>query len=172
MNCLAVYAETKSFFTPSSDCENQIIHHINIAQKKVDVAIYSLTHWRIAQSLQQAKQRNVAVRILADKRQAGIRRSKVFSLFLAGVNVRVHSYKQKQHNKFAIFDGKTVVTGSYNWTLTASNHNTENCIFIYNEPKTIQDYQNYFEYLWEKNSDNNSTNWFNLQLEKGRENDI
>jgi phosphatidylserine/phosphatidylglycerophosphate/cardiolipin synthase-like enzyme len=33
-------------------------------------------------------------------------------------------------NKFAVFDGKLVLTGSFSWTTSADNYNFENAIFV------------------------------------------
>lgn len=37
------------------------------------------------------------------------------------------------HDKFAIFDNKTVLVGSYNWTYSAEYHNSESVVIISNE---------------------------------------
>ena len=50
------------------------------------------------------------------------------------------------HHKFAIFDGKLLVTGSYNWTDSAERVNHENVLFV-DDPAVIQRYQAHFERL-------------------------
>ncbi len=51
------------------------------------------------------------------------------------------------HNKFAIIDSGVVITGSYNWTISASNNNQENLLII--ESKLVVDnYKNEFNKLW------------------------
>ena len=50
------------------------------------------------------------------------------------------------HNKFAIFDGKHVESGSYNWTDSATKSNAENCMFFEQEDKV---FTKQFNYLWE-----------------------
>jgi phosphatidylserine/phosphatidylglycerophosphate/cardiolipin synthase-like enzyme len=51
------------------------------------------------------------------------------------------------HNKFAIFDGKLMVTGSYNWTASAEKYNYENAVFI-TDPTAIDQYQKEFNEIW------------------------
>lgn len=51
------------------------------------------------------------------------------------------------HNKFAIIDSAVVLTGSYNWTVTASNKNQEN-ILIIESKVVVSDYQIEFNKLW------------------------
>ena len=56
------------------------------------------------------------------------------------------------HNKFAIFDGKLMVTGSYNWTNNAERFNYENAIFI-TDPNIIKQYQREFDTMWRTSPD-------------------
>lgn len=51
------------------------------------------------------------------------------------------------HNKFCIFDGSILITGSYNWTYSAENRNAEN-IIITDEGNVCEDYTKYFTDLW------------------------
>lgn len=52
------------------------------------------------------------------------------------------------YNKFAIFDKKLLITGSYNWTDNAEHFNYENAIFI-SDPGTITQYQKEFDRIWD-----------------------
>jgi phosphatidylserine/phosphatidylglycerophosphate/cardiolipin synthase-like enzyme len=54
------------------------------------------------------------------------------------------------HNKFAVIDNAVILTGSYNWTISASNCNQENILII--ESKLVSNnYQNEFNKLWKSN---------------------
>jgi hypothetical protein len=50
------------------------------------------------------------------------------------------------HNKFCILDGKTVITGSYNWTLRAAHRNEEN-ITVSDDPALVADFTEQFHAL-------------------------
>jgi competence ComEA-like helix-hairpin-helix protein len=52
------------------------------------------------------------------------------------------------HNKFAVIDSKIVITGSYNWTASASTRNDENLLVIDDE-EVILRFRKQFENLWE-----------------------
>ena len=43
----------------------------------------------------------------------------------AGIAVKVDRTEHHMHHKFAVVDGKSVVTGSYNWTKSAAEFNQE-----------------------------------------------
>ncbi|UOQ50691.1 phospholipase D-like domain-containing protein [Hymenobacter cellulosivorans] len=50
------------------------------------------------------------------------------------------------HEKFAVFDDRKVVLGSYNWTYAAERHNHES-IIVSNDPNLIKQYQIRFRHL-------------------------
>ncbi len=131
------------YFTPGTDCENNIIREIKNADK-IDIAVYSITNENITDAIIAAHKRGANVRIVSDKLQSRGKHSRVDELRAAGVPVLINKKHKIEHNKFAIFDNQTVVTGSYNWTTSATKYNSENCVFIdYPTP-----YVNRFEYLW------------------------
>ena len=151
-----IKAETEVYFTPSKDCENLIISEIQQAQKNIDIAIYSFTHKRIAKALIKAHKNGISIRLLAQKSGKD---SKAIALFNRGLDVQVNNKYSYLHDKFAIFDNARVITGSYNWTRHASNNNSENCLLIKKEDKTIKAYQDRFIKLWQENNKEESNNW-------------
>lgn len=158
--------ETEVRFTPSAECEQGIIKLIDEADSSVDVAVYSITNDNLVKALQRAQNRGVKLRILTDRLQAAGKYSKVPEMYKSGLNVRVNTVNKIEHNKFAVFDGEKVVTGSYNWTTSATRNNSENCLFILQKNNTVEDYQSRFNELWQKNSFVKSDEWFKKRLEK------
>lgn len=143
------------YFSPSHDCENQIIAGFNNAQKDVVVSVYSINNPRIVPAMIAAKKRGVSLRVLTDRVQAAGKSSRVLELLNAGVNIRVHSKHKIEHNKFAVFDDKRAISGSYNWTEPASEVNSENCV-VMPETNAIAAYKKRFEQLWELNTQEKS----------------
>lgn len=148
------------FFSPSQKCENQLVELIDGSSQTIDAAVYSINNTNIVDALKKAHKRGVKIRILTDRMQASGKSSKVRELHDGGINIRVHSKHKIEHNKFAIFDGKTASTGSYNWTNPATKKNSENCVFFTDDVKVITDYQNRFNYLWQVNTKKASEEWF------------
>lgn len=133
------------YFTPGSDCENNIISEIN-KSKEIDIAVYSITNINIYNALLEAKNRNVKIRIITDRQQSKIKGALYNDLKSNGFNIVKSKIHRIEHNKFAIFDDKRIVSGSYNWTNSATKVNSENCIF-FDEPNS--EYTDRFQYLWE-----------------------
>lgn len=142
-------AGTEVYFTPSCDCENRIVSLIQEAQKQIDVAVYAINNDAIVEALKSAHNRGVQIRILTDRTQAGQKNSKVKELEQTGIPLIRHKKYRVQHDKFAIFDKQRAVTGSYNWTNSASRKNAENCFFF--SDRNVKKYDKRFENLWQMN---------------------
>lgn len=133
------------YFTPSTDCEKNIVKAINDANK-MDIAVYSITNLAITNSLIAAHDRGATIRIITDRSQAKGKGSLVSKIKAAGIPVLTNHKHKIEHNKFAVFDDKHIVSGSYNWTTNASKYNSENCIFFDQQNK---EFTHRFEYLWD-----------------------
>ncbi len=124
-------------FSPNSGIETALIAAIEDSVKTIEIAMFSFFSKPIAEALLRAKERGVAVRIVMDKSQTGT--SKLDEWFawhgfdlrlLRGPdNTRDPRY-QKMHNKFAIFDGKVLSSGSFNYSTRAETLSFENVNFF------------------------------------------
>ena len=137
-------AHIEALFTPGTECEDRIIAEINRATT-IDIAVYSITNPKIANAIIAAHRRGARVRIITDRTMAGHKSSMIDELVVAGIPVRVNRRHKIEHNKFAVFDNRHMVTGSYNWTTAATKYNSENCIFL---THPAQEYSKRFETLW------------------------
>ena len=156
-SCLA---KVDVYFSPSKSCESQILSAISQAQTTIDAAVYTFTHKQIAKALYQAHERGVNIRLLTDKKQSDYYASVIPSLFRKGIPIKVNTEYNIEHNKFAIFDKKKLITGSYNWTFSASNYNSENCMVITQENKILTAFQERFNELWNIYDQEKSNRWF------------
>lgn len=166
--CLPCLAKVDIKFTPSNDCEDSIIHYINDSKNTIDIAVYSINNDRIVTALKQAHNRGVKLRILTDKLQASAKSSKAIDLYKYGINIKVNSKHKIEHNKFAIYDTKVASTGSFNWTNSATNKNSENCLFLIQDEISVGKYRERFEKLWALNSQQKSDNWFSLRNKQSK----
>jgi len=138
------------YFSPRGGATSAVVSEIKKAKDSIDVAIYSFTSRRIARALIQAHRRGVKVRVVADEGSARSRNSVLPFLESVGIPVR---YKRGSggglmHNKYAVIDGKTVITGSFNWTVSAERRNDENLLVIKGLPAVVKAYEENFERLW------------------------
>lgn len=142
------------FFSGDTDLEAVVVGEIDAASSTVDVAIYTFTAENIQNALIDAAGRGVAVQVVMDARQttdpanegqAAVR----INLREAGVPVRTAEGFNGGilHHKFVVIDDGTVVTGSYNFTLSANNANDEN-LLVLNDPNLARAYDEAFQDLW------------------------
>lgn len=139
----------ESFFSPNGGIAARIVQEIQRARTSIDIAIYSFTRDEIADALIAAKNRGVAIRILADSEQAPGVGSEIARLEAAGFQLKRTPGLNGgiMHNKFAIFDNQVLLTGSYNWSTSAETRNFENAVFI-RDASVISAYQANFNSIW------------------------
>lgn len=142
------------YFSPQDEAiKNAVIPLIQNSKKRIDIAVFFLTHKDIAKELINAKSRNVDIRVIIDSSGANNEYSKHEILRAAKVPVKVENWGGKMHMKSAVFDGSTVVVGSMNWTSAGENKNDENTLVIHSKNFAAQ-YVNFFDVMWERLPDN------------------
>jgi len=112
--------------------------------------VYKFDNKTILKAIEQAVARGVTVRLLVDGSEAKRKRSQAQDAKKAGAEVRRWKPKKgKLHAKCLIIDGSRVLTGSFNWTDSASESNVELLLFSDDAP-VAQEFQEVFERLWEQ----------------------
>ncbi|MEQ1920569.1 MAG: phospholipase D-like domain-containing protein, partial [Elusimicrobiota bacterium] len=124
-------------FSPNSGIEQALIRAIEASKATIQIAMFSFFSQPIAEALLLAKERGVKVQIVMDKSQTGT--SKLDEWFAwHGFDLRLISGPdrsrdpryQKMHNKFAIFDGLMLESGSFNFSTRAETLSFENANFF------------------------------------------
>ncbi len=143
---------SEAYFSPDGGIRNQLIRRINRSQSSIDIAVYSFTSGEIAQALADAHKRGVRIRVIRDLSQTANKHDEDVFLERHEIQVKVLSGRPPHgvmHHKFAIFDGKVVETGSFNWTVNAESYSHENALF-FDGPQLIQAFEKEFERLWKE----------------------
>lgn len=146
----SLFPETDVFFSPNGGIQGKIIERIDDCSNTLDVMVYSFSSKPVAQSILRAHNRGVSVRIILDRSETK-KKGSLFRFFKkTGIDVKLLSGIGRRgimHNKVAIFDGKTAVTGSYNWTGDAEHLNYDNAVFT-DELDLVEKYKKEFDGLW------------------------
>jgi len=143
------FASIEVYFSPSDSPEKFIVEELGQALSSVDVAMFYFTNESLANALIEARSRGIKVRVYLDKKQRGLKSSQSRYLAENQIEVRYSSGKGTMNHKFCIIDKKVVITGSYNWTLSAEEKNNENLLII-KDPVIASRYEEEFEMLWNK----------------------
>lgn len=139
----------ETYFTPGDNCPRKIAHLLAGTRTSVDICVFTITDDRISQPIIDAHRRGINVRIVTDDEKAFDAGSDIDDLVRAGVPVRVDRTSYHMHHKFAIFDRKLVLTGSYNWTRGAAEYNEENFI-VSEDARFVRSFSDVFSTLWDK----------------------
>jgi len=140
-------AYCKSYFSPGLDCLDAIVKQIRNSTSKIDICVFTISDNRIRDEITEAINRGIKVRIISDDDKTLDKGSDIDYLANKGADVKIDCSPSHMHHKFAIFDNARLLTGSYNWTRSASEFNQEN-ILETNNPEAIISYQKEFERLW------------------------
>lgn len=144
-------------FSPGRTAKQIVLLAIEEAKTSIDIAAYSFTSKPIALALVDAQNRGVNVRVVADKKSNGGKYTAVTYLANHSVPVRLNDKYAIMHNKFMIVDGRSVETGSFNYTQSAASRNAENVIYLRNRPDIAEKYTQEFNRLWSEAEDKKAT---------------
>ncbi len=146
---LKVETITKVYFSPGPDCLNAINEQISYSTKSIDICVFTISDDRIKEKLLYAKRKGVQIKIITDNDKSFDKGSDIQTLADCGIQTKIDTTPHHMHNKFAIFDDKTLITGSFNWTRSASEFNHEN-IIVSNDSNSVMQFKQEFEALWKK----------------------
>ncbi|MBI3300447.1 MAG: DUF1669 domain-containing protein [Elusimicrobia bacterium] len=141
-------------FSPDKLAEETIIRALGAARKTIDISMFTLTSPAMVRAIKAAKDRGVKVRMIVDRSQAPedfmkpfvdwLAYHKIPIKTLAGPNPDGPKILEKAHNKLAILDGKLVLTGSTNWTVSAVVTNFDG-LYLLDDAKDAASFAAYFD---------------------------
>ena len=134
-----------------------LVAAIDKTEKTLLLSLYDLRLSEVADALLRAKDRGVKIRLIYDYghvkggEPAGSAASPEYlALLKAGVPIRLLKGGGSfgiMHNKFAVFDGALLMTGSFNWTRAADDRHFENAVFK-TDPELIAGFIKYWNWMW------------------------
>jgi len=141
-----------AYFSPGDGCRNAIINQIMYAAEKIKICVFTISDDRITSAILDAHKRGKAVKVITDNDKAADLGSDIARLAKEGVPVRMDATPNHMHHKFMVVDDMALVTGSYNWTLSAAKYNHEN-VLLTREGGVVKSYLKEFAQLWEAMED-------------------
>lgn len=121
------------YFSPHGGATEAVVREVNAATKTINVLAYGFTSPQIAQALVDAEARGVDVEVILDKSNTTAKATEEWFVLSHGVAVRIDSRHAIAHSKVMIIDGETIISGSFNFTTAAEEHNSENLLVISDE---------------------------------------
>jgi len=131
--------------TPS--CTQDIVNAIDSARHTILVQAYSFTSAPIAKALVEAHRRGVAVKVILDQSANSHHYSAATFLEHLGVPVWIDAQHAIAHNKVMVIDSAVVITGSFNFTKAAEEHNAENLLIVHDAALAARYAENWRKHL-------------------------
>ena len=136
-----------AYFSPGESCRNTIVQQLEHATTKLRICVFTISDDRITDAIVQAHRKGVDVRVLTDNDKSLDLGSDIERLAREKISIRMDNTSNHMHHKFMVTDDKTLITGSYNWTVSAARYNHEN-ILLTEEPGAVKVFLHQFERLW------------------------
>lgn len=141
--------QTTAHFTPGDSCRRKIISLCARAQHSIDICVFTISDNALSQEIIKTHNRGIKIRIITDNDKQYDAGSDIHLLREAKIPLVTDQSEYHMHHKFAIFDRTILLNGSFNWTTSASNFNSEN-ILTTDNTILVEQYIAHFEKLWER----------------------
>jgi len=132
-------------FSPRGGCQDVIVAELNKARREILMQAYSFTCKNIAEALIKAVKRGVKVCVLLDRSNEAETHTELGDISGHGIDIRIDACHAIAHNKVMLIDGKTILTGSFNFTNQAEHENAENLLVLRNHPDIAAMYRKNFD---------------------------
>jgi len=126
--------EIEVYFSPDDGVAGHIVDRITGAQESIRFLAYTFSADEIAGAMLARAQAGVTLAGVFEKAQVVAQNSssEYEPLRLAGLDVWLDANPKNMHDKIILIDGMIVITGSYNFTVSAEEKNDENVMIIHN----------------------------------------
>jgi phosphatidylserine/phosphatidylglycerophosphate/cardiolipin synthase-like enzyme len=131
-------------FSPKGGCTAVVVAELGAARHEILVQAYSFTCPDIAKALVAAAGRGVRVSVLLDRSNESETYSELGDLVGHGIDLKIDASHAIAHNKVMVIDGRTVLTGSFNFTRQAEHENAENLLVLKNHHDLAAHYKTNF----------------------------
>ncbi|MBS6438584.1 MULTISPECIES: phospholipase D family protein [Pantoea] len=142
-------------FSPEGSALQLVIRTIDDARESIRLMGYSFTSPEIVRALVAAKRRGVDVRVVVDDKgnHSKASQAEMNIIVNADIPLRTNSQYRIMHDKVIITDGQNVELGSFNYTRSAAESNSENALVVRGVPALAQTYLTHWQSRWEGGSD-------------------
>lgn len=133
------------YFSPDDGVAGHLIDLIQAAEESLYFMAFSFTSDELANAILERAQNGVIVAGVMEESQVESNSGSDYGRFRqAGLDVRLDGNPRNMHHKVILIDGKTVVTGSYNFSESAERRNDEN-VLVLHDPQIAAQFMAEFE---------------------------
>lgn len=142
-------------FSPEGTAQQLVLRTLDDARESIRLMGYSFTSPEVVKSLVAAKRRGVDVRVVVDDKGNRNKASQAAMnvVINAGIPLRTNSQYKIMHDKVIVTDGENVELGSFNYTRSAAESNSENALVVRGVPVLAQTYLAHWQSRWDGGKD-------------------
>ncbi len=121
--------QVENYFSPPDHVMDKLVAYVEAAKKSVRFMIFTYTSDRLASAMIARHDAGLIVEGVIENRDAA--HGVLPALFCAKLPVKTDGNRYTMHHKVIIIDDDTVITGSFNFTVTADKANDDNLLVIH-----------------------------------------
>ena len=137
--------QISTYFSPKNDTIPPLLKEIQSAKTSIHFMAFSFTHDALGEAMRDCFESGIDVQGVFEERQVDDRYSEYNAMKNAGIPVILDENRGAMHHKVIVIDGKTVITGSYNFSKNAETRNNENLLIIKENREIAAAYLGEFE---------------------------
>jgi len=137
------------FFAPQDKISQQLADLLGTAKESIHILAYIFTSDPLAQSIAVRGEAGVEIQGIFEKDQLNSSGNDYPRFLESGYDVHLDTNPGLMHHKVIIIDGEVVVTGSYNFTLSADEKNDENLLIIH-DPQIAALFEQEFKVIYDQ----------------------
>ena len=140
---------SSAYFSPGDACLRRLGDLMRGCKATLDICVFTIADDRLTDAILECHARGVQVRVVSDNDKQHDSGSDLDRLRAQGVQVRVDDAPSHMHHKFALFDGRVLANGSFNWTRSATRDNDENLV-VSDDANLVRVFGLQFGKLWQQ----------------------
>ena len=140
---------SSAYFSPGDTCLRRLCDLMRGCRDTLDICVFTIADDRLTEAILDCHARGVQVRVVSDNDKQHDSGSDIDRLRARGVQVRVDDAPSHMHHKFALFDGRVLANGSFNWTRSATRDNDENLV-VSDDANLVRVFGLQFGKLWQQ----------------------
>ena len=140
---------SSAYFSPGDTCLRRLCDLMRGCRDTLDICVFTIADDHLTEAILDCHARGVQVRVVSDNDKQHDSGSDIDRLRARGVQVRVDDAPSHMHHKFALFDGRVLANGSFNWTRSATRDNDENLV-VSDDANLVRVFGLQFGKLWQQ----------------------
>lgn len=141
------YTSIKVMFSPEDNGATELIRLVRSAKESIRFMAFSFTDNDLGNAMADQAEAGVSVSGIFESSGSELSSSEFANLYCVGLDVRKDGNPDLFHHKVIIVDGRYLVTGSFNFSTSANQANSENLLII-DHPGMAKRYLDEFSRRW------------------------